>query len=206
MTTAIHDASSTSTLGDLAEPLEVKQSRFDNAENLSGLMKNGEKDPSTQHTVFEEDDSDSDDDSDVVVAPDFEVVMLVLKSWETVKCIDGYEEVLAEQIILRMMELDAHVRSDLNLPSIRSPRFHVVKDKIISVLDGLVSFLGPDLEDFSSEIEDFGHHYRSEGFKEYLLSPAVTEGLKYTVPPKDFSPEIEKGWYSVLNFLVSKMI
>ncbi|KAL7574493.1 hypothetical protein ACA910_015855 [Epithemia clementina (nom. ined.)] len=152
-------------------------------------------------------DDDDDDDSNNVACeePQFEIIMAIVSSWEGVKTVDGYEEKLSEQILLRMMELDSHVRKDLGLLSIRSHHFHAVSDKIISVIDGLLSFLGPDLEDFYDQIADLGDKYRADGFKEYLLVPALVDALKYVVPEEDFSPHIQKDWTTVMNFLVSKM-
>eukprot|EP00523_Entomoneis_sp_CCMP467_P008098 CAMPEP_0168735460 /NCGR_PEP_ID=MMETSP0724-20121128/9344_1 /TAXON_ID=265536 /ORGANISM="Amphiprora sp., Strain CCMP467" /LENGTH=291 /DNA_ID=CAMNT_0008782603 /DNA_START=30 /DNA_END=905 /DNA_ORIENTATION=+ len=154
-------------------------------------------------------DSSNHDDDDASVAgvgePDFEIVMTVVNSWEVVKSIDGYEEAIAEQILLRMMELDCNVRKDLDLMSIRSSRFDVVKEKVMSVLDGLVSFLGPDLEDFFDEIEEVGRRYRADGFKDYLLTQSVTDAVRFVLPEEEFPPAIERGWLTVLNFLVFKM-
>lgn len=148
----------------------------------------------------------ADDDATSPGEPDFEVVMSVVNSWELLKSIDGYEDMLAEQIILRMIELDCHVREDLKLPSLRSPsQFNTIKEKLIRLLDGFVSFLGPDLEDFYDDVREVGRRYRDDGFKEYLLTSAVTAGLKFVIPQEDFPIEIERGWTIVLNFLVSKM-
>ena len=152
-----------------------------------------------------DDDDDDDDDSDDCVEPRFEIIMAIVSSWEGIKTINGYEEALAEQILLRMIELDSHVRDDLGLLSIRSAKFDIVSEKIISVIDGLVSFLGPDLEDFYDKIKDMGHKYRADGFKEYLLAPALVDALKNVVPTDDFPPQIQRDWTTVMNFLVSKM-
>jgi len=140
-----------------------------------------------------------------VEEPSFGLTMAVVSSWESVRLLDNYEEILAEQIILRMMELDSNVRKDLGLPSIRSPHFDVIKEEIMGVLDGLMSFLGPDLEDFYEEIQEVGHRYRCEGFKEYLFAPSVVEGIRYLVDEEDFPSDLEDGWNTVLEFLVSKM-
>ena len=154
---------------------------------------------------YSESHNDDDDDSLGDEIPQFEMIMAIVSSWEGIKTIDGYEEKLSEQILLRMMELDSHVRKDLGLLSIRSPEFWTVSEKIISVIDGLVSFLGPDLEDFYDKISDVGDKYRSDGFKEYLLAPALVDALKYVVPEHEFPPETQRDWTTVMNFLVSKM-
>ena len=150
---------------------------------------------------------------DAVNEPNFEHIMSIVNSWQLLKNVPDYEEILAEQILLKMFELDATVRQDLELPSLRSDKFHQVKEKLMSVVDGLLSFLGPNLDDSTEQIQELGHRYRCDGFKEYLLAPAVTEGIKYLFSLQNdateddvvFSSAMEHGWNDVMEFLVCKM-
>jgi len=139
--------------------------------------------------------------------PNFELIMTIVSSWEAVKQLDCYQEILAEQILLRMMELDPNTRHELKLPSLLygRERFKVLQEALMSILDGFMSFLGPaPLSEFHEEMSAIGERYQSDGFRQELWTPSVVEGLRFLLEP-DFPTELEKGWETILNYLVSKM-
>jgi hypothetical protein len=138
---------------------------------------------------------------------EYNKIMAVVGSWDKVKAKDGYEEALGEQIILKMMELEPGTRGMLGLTSLRSPQFAIVSINMVNMIDAIVSFIGPDMEQIDDDLLDVGKLYISEGFHAKLfpfLRQSVCSGLK-VVLAEAFSPPTEDAWNTVINFMAKKM-
>jgi hypothetical protein len=137
--------------------------------------------------------------------PAFYQSIAVDRTWELVKAIDGYEESLGEQIVLKMMEFDANARKALGIISLRSERFGEISKFLVVIVDLVVSLMGPDIDEFEEEISNLGHQCEKEGIKVSLLGRAVSEAVKLVIGDVCFDDEDEKAWKSVIDFVTSKM-
>lgn len=134
---------------------------------------------------------------------DHNSIITVSQLWDKVKLIETYREDLPEQCVLRMLELDPATRTNLRLPSLRSPRFDQVSKTIIHILETIISMLGPDLEDFIEELYSVGELCAQEGIQPRLLGEATAAGLAHLLD--DFRPEKKQAWKSTFDFLATKM-
>lgn len=111
------------------------------------------------------------------------------------------------------MELDPRARSLLQLDSLRSERFSELSQHMIKFIDAIVTFVGPDIEDYADELMNLGEDYSRSvdkggvGFDEELfpvLAESICAGFRYHL--KDaFTEETEEAWSSVLEYVVTTM-
>jgi len=80
-------------------------------------------------------------------------MILVDQIWEKVKKVENYSELLGEQIVLKLMELEPKARTMLGIKSLRDKDFLKICTQITDMIDLLISFLGPHLEDLEDELK-----------------------------------------------------
>lgn len=134
---------------------------------------------------------------------DHNSIIIVSQLWEKVKLHETYREDVAEQCILRMLELDPSTRKKLRMPSLRSPRFDEISKIIIYILENIIALLGPDLEDILEELYSIGELCAKEGIQPRLFGEATAAGVAHLVD--DFRPEKKQAWKSTFDFLATKM-
>ena len=134
---------------------------------------------------------------------DHNAIITVNQLWESVKLVETYKEDIAEQCVLRMLEIDAATRQKLGLCSLRSPRYDQVSKIILHILETIISILGPDLEDFLEEVYSLGEVCAKDGINARLLGEATAAGVAHVLG--DLKPENKKPWKSTFDFLSTKM-
>ena len=141
--------------------------------------------------------------AEVSGALDHGSIITVNQLWESAKLVENYKDDIAEQCILRMLELDAGTRKKLRLSSLRSPRYDQVSKIIIYVLENIISILGPDLEDFLEEVYSLGELCTKEGINPRLFGEATAAGLAHVLG--ELKPDRKQAWKSTFDFLSTKM-
>ena len=130
-------------------------------------------------------------------------ILTVQELWQATKRIETYQEDMAEQTILRLMELDSNTRKSLRLPSLRNPRFEVIAKAIIQIIEDVVSMLAPDLDEFAEELHCVCQLCEKEGIHARLLGEATAAGLAMLL--EDFRPEQKQIWQTTFDYLATKM-
>ena len=141
--------------------------------------------------------------NEVAFALDHSSIVTVNQLWEKVKRVETYKEDIPEQCILRMLEIDPKTRKHLRLSSLRSPRYEKLCKTLIYIVESIISFLGPDLEEFIEEVYSIGELCAKEGINPRLLGEATLSGVVHLLG--ELSPCKEKAWKSTFDFLATKM-
>lgn len=139
------------------------------------------------------------------MALDHNHIITVTKLWQCVKKVETYREDIPEQCILRMLELDPATRTNLRLPSLRSPRYGVISKVILRILEDVIAVLGPDLEEFMEEVCAVGELCAQEGMNPKLLGEATAAGLALLLPEDEFTVDKKQIWKNTFDFLATKM-
>lgn len=141
---------------------------------------------------------------ETVHALDHNSIITVNQLWEQVKNMDTYKEDIPEQCILRMLEIDPKTRKHLRLASLRSPRYEKLCKTIMYIMESIISFLGPDLEDFIEELYSIGELCAREGINPKLLGEATLSGVVHLLGELQ-QPGKKQAWKSTFDFLATKM-
>ncbi|KAL7562084.1 hypothetical protein ACA910_015406 [Epithemia clementina (nom. ined.)] len=106
--------------------------------------------------------------------------------WQKIKStVSDYETKIGEQIVLRLLELNATARQTMRLTSLRSKRFDELTKLLVVVVDLMVSVFGPDLDLYADDLEALGRQCVDHGIPMPLLSQAVPEALKLALLAED---------------------
>lgn len=132
-------------------------------------------------------------------------IIMVAQLWERVKLEETYKQDMADQCILRMMEMDAGTRKKLRLPSLRGPRYDQISHTISYVVENIVSILGPDLEDFLEQVYSLSELCIEQGINPRLLGEATAAGVTHILGEQHLKPEHKQTWKSTFDFLSTKM-
>ena len=74
---------------------------------------------------------------------------------------------------------------------------------LIYILENIISFLGPDLEEFIEELYSIGELCAREGINPRLLGEATSSGVEHLLG--ELNPAKKQAWKSTFDFLTSKM-
>lgn len=132
-------------------------------------------------------------------------IVTLTQLWQSVKKVTSYKEDIPEQCILRMLELDPLTRSNLGMPSLRSPRYTVISKAILQIIEDVIAVLGPDLEEFIEELCAVGELCAAHGINPTLLGEASASGLAFVLSEDEFPSEKKQVWKNTLDCLVTKM-
>jgi len=134
--------------------------------------------------------------------------MVIHVSWEKIKAIPDYQELLGEQIILRMMEMDPLVRKDLGLTSLRSERCQTLSTALVTIVDEIVCVVGPDVDDYEEDFVRLGKQCTSEGIQVALLGDSLSEAVKLVLKEHgdtELCQQDIRAWKSVFDFVSTQM-
>ena len=147
----------------------------------------------------------------------FSAVNDVSTSWDILKSTPDCDNVVAETLFRKIIELiffeknDPTAESDLpdqNDQSMSNPLFKLKSTMFVKMLDVVLNMLGPDLVPMAVTLQELGHkHY------DYGVNPAefkiVGEALFFTLEKylgKKWNKKLETSWRSVYSFISDAMI
>ena len=135
-------------------------------------------------------------------------MILIDTSWENVKQMRNYKSLLGEEIILQLLERGA--RPYLGFSSVRSERFTQVCDNAVELVDALVSFIGPHLDNMDpSEIKPLQDQADEKGFPAPVrdfFAVAVSASIMAVAFPVTSPSDLRTAWRTVLQVLMDKMV
>ena len=132
--------------------------------------------------------------------------MSIDASWQAVRNSEDFNSKdLGEQIILKMLELDPKARQEMGIQSFRSKRFEELADILVDVVDTLITFLGPEIEEFSQELEEIGERCLRQGIQPKLLGSSVAAGVEHTLGAEKVSSRTREAWVSTFEYIAMYM-
>mmetsp|Transcript_45789 Transcript_45789/g.110985 ORF Transcript_45789/g.110985 Transcript_45789/m.110985 type:complete len:160 (+) Transcript_45789:141-620(+) len=146
----------------------------------------------------------------------YSTVSNVIDSWEEVRRLKDYEQIVGVTLFTKLFELepeakaifgfevDADVAEELS----KSPRFTKHAKYFIQMIDKALGMLGPDIELLTEILLDLGHKHVGYGVKpEYF--PSMGRALIYAVKEnlgEKFNDETKDAWIEVYGALSYDMI
>lgn len=143
--------------------------------------------------------------------------MTVIESWEHVRKMKNYEQVVGVHLFHKFFELapealpifafgrDSNLEEDFYLSS---KLIHHAKLYIVA-LDKAIGLLGPNFELLREILMDLGDKHRRFGVSPELFKPmgqAIIETLEELLGEKKFTPAIKASWTECFQLLSDGMI
>jgi hypothetical protein len=123
----------------------------------------------------------------------YKLTVKIENSWDEVKNVDNYKDTLGEALLVKMIQIEPASRKHMNFPSMRSERFDVLTEAIVSTIDSLVALVGPELD--MTDLDDFAGQLRAENVDPILVSKALLDGLERVTP---LTKETHDAWEEVM--------
>ncbi|CAB9517765.1 Involved in oxygen transport in the brain. Hexacoordinate globin [Seminavis robusta] len=142
----------------------------------------------------------------------FQTVSQVYESWEIIKRIPKYEEIVGMALFDRMFQIAPEdwslfpwTREDFKQ---KNPKFLAFAAKFVRMLDLAVHMLGPDMEVVEEQMYDLGRSHKNYGVLPRHFD-LMGQSLLYTLQGllgSKFTPNTQKAWKNVYGFWSSTMI
>ena len=142
----------------------------------------------------------------------FDTISEVLDSWERVKSVENYRELVGVALFDRMFEL-APEKCDV-FPwkkedfERKDPKFLAFAKKFVRMLDIAIDMLGPDMDIVEEQMYDLGVSHQKYGVLPHhfdVMGQALEHTLQGILGSK-FTPATKNAWRKVYGFMTSNMI
>ena len=143
----------------------------------------------------------------------FETVSEVYDSWERVKRIENYQEIVGVALFDRMFEMAPDEwgifpwsREDFQN---KDEKFLTFAKRFIRMLSSAIDMLGPDMEIVEDQMYDLGAAHKRYGVtpKHFdIMGKALEHILEALLGNKIFTATTKKAWKSVYGFMSTTMI
>ena len=141
----------------------------------------------------------------------FEMVNMVIESWDKVQKIPNWLELTGEMFMRKAFEICPETKDMFGFPGARfddpdlskNKKFMAKGVRLIRAVDMAVSFLGPDLEPLEQTLFQLGKRHVARKCKPRHWN-VVGEILFYIFEQglgDDFTPDLRKAWTILYNFL-----
>jgi hemoglobin-like flavoprotein len=147
----------------------------------------------------------------------YNTISNVLDSWERIRRMDNYEEVIGVKLFTRLFTSEPDAKVIFGFPktldctdegNMKSLRFRRHSKYFISMVDRALGMLGPDIEILTEILLELGEKHVAYGVKpEYF--PSMGRALIDTmqeVMENDFTEELKADWNEVYGALSYDMI
>lgn len=144
--------------------------------------------------------------ADLIV--DCNTTVSVSNTWASVRHVDDYQRRLGEQVVLRLVELEpTTARKDLRLDSLLfgAERLQEICTTLCTVIDMIVTLLGPDLDDATADLARLGQQCRDQGIHNmHLLGDAVSSAVAVLLGD-DVTADMVKAWKITFDALSRRL-
>ena len=141
--------------------------------------------------------------ADLIV--DCNTTVSVSNTWASVRQLDHYQRRLGEQVIFRMIELEpATARRNMKLESMFSDRFTNICQTLCSVIDIIVTLLGPDLDEATADLARLGQQCRDQGMNTQMLGDSVSSAMAVLLGD-DITADMVKAWKITFDALSRRL-
>lgn len=132
-------------------------------------------------------------------------ITLIQASWEKLLGVTGNNLSTGKKIIAKIVEIKPAEQSTIGVdPSKPSPRFALLANNVVDILDRIVKMLGPCFCD--QDLIMMGEEWLEEGLDAKLVHKAVIQCLEESLDADDYSYETAEAWESTFKDVLKKMI
>eukprot|EP00977_Amphora_coffeiformis_P000335 scaffold91_cov173-Amphora_coffeaeformis.AAC.3 len=141
--------------------------------------------------------------ADLIV--DCNTTVSVSNTWASVRQLKDYQRRLGEQVIFRMIELEpATARKNMKLISMFSDRFTEICETLCSVIDMIVTLLGPDLDEATADLARLGQQCRDQGMNIQMLGASVSKAMAVLLGD-DITADMVQAWKITFDALSRRL-
>ncbi|CAJ1951144.1 unnamed protein product [Cylindrotheca closterium] len=153
----------------------------------------------------------------VVASMSYASTMNVIESWEYVRKLNNYEQVVGVHLFRKFFELAPEAlpifafgcSSSLEEDFYNSPKLIRHAKLYVVALDKAIGLLGPNFELLQEILMDLGDKHRRFGVSPELFKPmgrAIIETLEELLGDSTFKPAIKASWTECIELLSEGMI
>ncbi len=136
-------------------------------------------------------------------------VMKVINSWETVRQKNGFDEQLGIDTLLVLFKMDPSIKKVFGFPVDKEVKAQGMQRmgilihglRIVKMLDGIFSVMGPDEDIFAEILADMGEEHCQMGLSPdhfTLLCRAFLEVME-KIMGNDWTSDIRTAWFDVIQ-------
>lgn len=143
----------------------------------------------------------------------FEIVSEVGESFDKVKRIPTYEDVLGLELFAKMFELEP---DEWGMLPFSKEDFEAKDEKVLAharlfvkMLDLAVHMLGPDLEIVEEQMMDLGQMHGRYGVKKEhyaIMGKALDSALQKVLGKRSYTKRAQESWVFIFKFMTDAMM
>lgn len=152
----------------------------------------------------------------VLATMSYASTMNVIESWEKVRKVDNFQEIVGVHLFRKFFELSPEALpvfafgrdSSKEKEFYKSPKLIQHAKMYIVALDKAIGLLGPNFELLQEILHDLGDKHRRFGVSPQFFKPmgqAIIETLQELLGDKLFTPKIKESWIECFQLLADGM-